>query len=143
MLSHEMDERMIYIRGKGLLYGFLSLIILLGLKNFAIDLFSLQVESMARLDFAIIFVSVFVVTTYMLLNDGLLDIYTTRARYIFPASSLLFLGLIIASILSDGYSFDLNYISNIDTVIIEFIIVTIYSVLLIMKHQNLKNESKE
>lgn len=143
MLSHEMDERMIYIRGKGLLYGFLSLIILLGLKNFAIDLFSLQVESMARLDFAIIFVSVFVVTTYMLLNDGLLDTYTTKVMYIFPALSLLFLGLIITSILSNGYSFDLNHITNIDTVIVEFVAVTVYSVLLITKHRNLKNDNDE
>ena len=84
MITEKMDERMLMIRGRGLLYGFLAICSLIFLKNVATDLFNIQIESVTRTDFAIIFVSVFVVSIYMLINDGISEQVILKTRFIFP-----------------------------------------------------------
>lgn len=139
MFSEKMDERMIMIRGKGLLYGFFVMIGLIVLKNLAVDLFGLSLESATRTDFVIIYIALFTVVGYMLLHDGVADTYIERVRYIFLALSLLFVSMILIVIVQGETIGFMPLFTNSMGLIVQAIVTVVFTILVFRKYASLRN----
>ena len=142
MITEKMDERMLMIRGRGLLYGFLAICSLIFLKNVATDLFNIQIESVTRTDFAIIFVSVFVVSIYMLINDGISEQVILKTRFIFPILSLVFIALTIFEFMDSSLINSFPCISISFNLLVQSTVSTVYSIILWKKYSEIKETSK-
>ncbi|QIK57029.1 hypothetical protein G7059_03775 [Erysipelothrix sp. HDW6A] len=142
MITEKMDERMLMIRGRGLLHGFLAICSLIFLKNVATGLFNIQIESVTRTDFAIIFVSMFVVSIYMLINDGISEQVILQTRFIFPILSLLFIAITILEFMNGSSINSLPCISISFNLFIQSTVTTVYSIILWKKYSEIKATSK-
>lgn len=139
MFSEKMDERMIMIRGKGLLYGFFVMIGLLILKNLAVDLLGVSLESATRTDFVIIYVSLFTVVGYMLLHDGVSESYIERVRYVFLALSVLFMGMMLLVIVQGETVSVLPLFTNSMGLVVQTGVTVLFTVLVFRKHASLNS----
>lgn len=142
MITEKMDERMLMIRGRGLLYGFLTICSLILLKNVATVLFNIQIESVTRTDFAIIFISAFVVSIYMLINDGISEQVILKTRFIFPILSLLFIAITILEFMNGSSINSFPCISISFNLLSQSAVSTVYSVILWKKYSEIKATSK-
>ncbi|WP_159638672.1 hypothetical protein [Erysipelothrix anatis] len=139
MFSEKMDERMIMIRGKGLLFGFFVMIGLIVFKNFAVDLLGVSFESATRIDFVIIYVSLFTVVGYMLLHDGVTEAYIERMRYIFLTLSLLLVSMVLVVVVQGEAIGFMPFFTNSMGLIVQTCVTVSFTILVFRKYASLRN----
>ena len=97
---------------------------------------------MTRTDFAIIFVSVFVVSIYMLINDGISEQVILKTRFIFPILSLVFIALTIFEFMDSSLINSFPCISISFNLLFQSTVSTVYSIILWKKYSEIKETSK-
>lgn len=138
MFNQDMDERMLYIRGKAALWGFIFMIVSLLIKDFAIDIFNLYVEDTTRFDMTLIYSAVFLVLTYMLKKHAVSERVILVQKRLFPLPIILFLIVFLMHFIEEG-NLNITFINNLFLSIFQCLI-TIYYCILLYRHQPIDSD---
>ncbi|MEG0328425.1 MAG: hypothetical protein RR565_04095 [Erysipelothrix sp.] len=140
MFTSEMDERMLAIRGKGVLYGFLLLIVMIVVKDFCVDIFEMTIESTTRFDFAMIYVCLFFVVSYMMTRNGLDDQVVHKSKIIMTIIALFFVASSVISLILPDEGRGLYTITNTHTIFVQAITTSGYAILAWRKSKEIHNQ---
>lgn len=140
MFTSEMDERMLAIRGRGVLYGFLMLIVMIVVKDFCVDIFGITIESLTRFDFAMIYACLFFVVSYMMIQDGLDDQVVHKSKIIMTIIAVFFVAGSVLSLIMPDEARGLYTITNTHTIIVEAIATSSYAILAWRKSKEIHNQ---